>query len=265
LVEEESEAAAAHRVEPADAMAMMRDLCQDLLNPHRRTASPEPANAHDDVHEGEDDGFVPVADLEIPHEGKLHRFLTAYELDANEAANRLRKMLKWRASHSYGLDDTLVRDISTCTPGVQQQIATGKCNILTQRDKRARPIVVVHVRRHDPSAQTKDELTRFGVHILESAERILQETAVHSGTGSAEPSPGVPETEGSEQAMEPDKLLIIFNLVSHSQWHAPLPCFWTFRRRFRANLWRVPSPAEVDAAVGVSSTAEKTAYRKRWG
>jgi hypothetical protein len=217
LEEEESEAAAAaaaaYREEHAAAMAMMLDLCHDLLNPHLRTASPQPANAHDDAHEEEDE--EPAADLEIPHVGLMQRFLTAYELDAREAANRLRKVLKWRASRSYGLDDTLVRDISTCTPGVQQQIATGKCYILAQRDKRARPIVVVHVRRHDPSAQTKDELTRFGVHILESAESILQEPA-------AEPSPGIPETEGSEQVMEPDKLLIIFNLVSHSRWHGPL-------------------------------------------
>ena len=220
--EEEGEAAAAtNREEYATAMALMRDLCQDLLNPHRRTASPEPANAHE-AHEEEDDGFVPVADLEIPHEGKLQRFLTSYELDAHEAANRLRKMLKWRASHSYGLEDTLVRDISTSTPGVQQQIATGKCYILAQCDKRARPIVVVHVRRHDPSAQTKDELTRFGVHILESAERRMEEREDKCGTCAAEPSPGVLETEGSEQTMEPDKLLIIFNLVSHSQWHAPI-------------------------------------------
>ena len=249
---EESEAAAAdHREANAAAMATMRDLCQDLLNPdpHLRTASPEPANAHD-----EEGGIVPAADLEIPLEATLQRFLTGYELDAHVAAKRLRRMLKWRVSHSYGLDDTLVRDISTSTPGVQQQIATGKCYILAQRDKRARPIIVVHVRRHDSTSQTKDELSRFGVHILQSAERMLQEpytSAVNSGAGAAEPSPGISETEGSERAMEPDKLLIIFNLVSHSRWHAP-PYPALFFGILPAMLREsVPSLAEVSPTVGV--------------
>lgn len=249
---EEREADAAYHCEAnAAAMATMRDLCQDLLNPdpHRRSSSPEPANAHDD-----EDGIVPAAELEIPHEATLQRFLTGYELDAHVAAKRLRRMLKWRVSHSYGLDDTLVRDISTSTPGVQQQIATGKCYILAQRDRRARPIIVVHVRRHDSNSQTKDELSRFGVHILQSAERMLQEPympPVNSGAGAAEPSPGVLETEGSEQTMEPDKLLIIFNLVSHSRWHGP-PCTALLFSILPAMLRdSVPSPAEVSATVGV--------------
>jgi hypothetical protein len=248
---EESEAsAAAHREANAVAMATMRDLCQDLINPDpRRVATPEPANAHD-----EEGCILPAADLDIPHEATLQRFLTGYELDAHVAAKRLRRMLKWRASHSYGLDETLVRDISSSTPGVQQQIATGKCYILAQRDKRARPIIVVHVRRHDPSKQTQDELSRFGVHILESAERMLQEPdkpAVNCGDGAAEPSPGVPETEGSERAMEPDKLLIIFYLVSHSRWHGP-PCPALFFGILPAMPREsVPSPAEVSATVDV--------------
>ena len=145
----EESVAADHREENAAAMATMRELCKDLLDPDTHGASESaPANARSD-----DDGereIVPAAKLEIPEEATLQRFVTGYELDAHVAAKRLRKMLKWRVSHSYGLEDTLVRDISESTPGVQHQIETGKCYILAQRDTKGRPIIVVHVRRHDP-------------------------------------------------------------------------------------------------------------------
>jgi len=212
----EESVAADHREENAAAMATMRELCKDLLDPDTHGASESaPANARSD-----DDGereIVPASKLEIPEEATLQRFVTGYELDAHVAAKRLRKMLKWRVSHSYGLEDTLVRDISESTPGVQHQIETGKCYILAQRDTKGRPIIVVHVRRHDPNTQTKDELSRFGVHILESAERLLREPAVDTGAGAAELSSGVPGAGDSEEALEPDKLLIIFNLVSHAR------------------------------------------------
>ncbi len=57
--------------------------------------------------------------------------------------------------------------------GVAGQIATGKCYILADKDRRGRTVVVVHVKHHDPKQQTVDELTRFGVHVLLSAEAAL--------------------------------------------------------------------------------------------
>ncbi len=75
---------------------------------------------------------------------------------------------------SYGLTDTLVRDINEATPGISFQIETGKCYILNKRDKCGRPIVVVHVRRHDQNKQSRDELTRYGIHVLERCTELLQ-------------------------------------------------------------------------------------------
>ncbi len=214
----EEREAADRRAENNAAMDTMRELCKDLLDPDTHGAAESaPANVRSDDDDGERE-IVPAAKLEIPGEATLQRFLNGYELDAHVAAKRLRKMLKWRVSHSYGLEDTLVRDISESTPGVQHQIETGKCYILAQRDRKGRPIIVVHVRRHDPNTQTKDELSRFGVHILESAEGLLREHAVDTDASAAGLSSGVPEAGGSEESLEPDKLLIIFNLVSHARW-----------------------------------------------
>ena len=130
----------------------------------------------------------------------MQRFLNGYGQDAHIAAGRLRRMLKWRASHSYGLEDVLVRDINETTPGVEAQIRTGKCYILSKPDKQGRPIILVHVRRHDPSKQSRDELTCFGVHILERGTERLQ-------------AAGKPcEIEGQTSASGVSEFCIIFNL-----------------------------------------------------
>jgi len=123
----------------------------------------------------------------------MRRFLRGLnQQDPKIAAPRIRKYIEWRASNSYGLDHP-IREISIETAGIREQIATGKCYILTNKDKQGRPVCVVHVRRHDPAAQSKDELTRFGVvYILETAEKMLE--------GTADP--------------EKEKLLIIFDLGS---------------------------------------------------
>ena len=80
----------------------------------------------------------------------------------------------------------LVREIDATTPGVDKQVQSGKCYILKGRDRAGRPIIVVHVRRHLPSEQSVDELTRFGVYILEQAEALLKQHAHTPGEAYSE-------------------------------------------------------------------------------
>uniref|UniRef100_A0A6U4NVU9 CRAL-TRIO domain-containing protein n=2 Tax=Hemiselmis andersenii TaxID=464988 RepID=A0A6U4NVU9_HEMAN len=116
-------------------------------------------------------------ELEYIDQVTMRRFLRAYQNNAPLASERILKMQRWRASKSYGLD-TLVRDIGRSTEGVQAQLDTGKCVILKRRDLVGRPIISVQVKLHDPSVQTPDELTRFGVHMLLSAEAMLTEKPI---------------------------------------------------------------------------------------
>lgn len=170
-----------------------------------------------------DRAVVPAGKLEIPEEKTLQRFLAGYHNDAHIAAKRLRRMLIWRASYSYGLTDTLVRDINSSTEGIGLQMETGKCYILSKRDKHGRPIVVVHVARHDATQQSRDELTRFGVHILERAQDLLQDApGGHDKTQTLDASHMTRDKTHTLDATHhhhtphshhhPDKLCIIFNL-----------------------------------------------------
>jgi len=195
-----------NRVESAAAMVTMRELCAELLDPTKAVPAPAKPEHDEDGTDDDDMGdraIIPAGKLEIPAESTLQRFLDGYNNDAHVAAKRLRRMLIWRASYSYGLNDTLVRDINTSTPGIDLQIETGKCYILNTRDKCRRPIVVVHVRRHDPSKQSRDDITCFGVHILERAEGLLQPWPCDADSL---------DRNKTAQDYSSDKLCIIFNL-----------------------------------------------------
>ncbi|EKX42269.1 hypothetical protein GUITHDRAFT_111831 [Guillardia theta CCMP2712] len=132
------------------------------------------------------DEDIKVDDID---EKLLRRFLRAHQMDAGKAAHKLRRFFAWKESCSYGLDFP-VKKIDQTSPGVQRQLSTGKCYILRARDKNNRPVIVVNVKQHDPNFQTYDELTIFGVYLLNSAEALLAD-------------------DGSSG---PDQFLIIFNL-----------------------------------------------------
>ena len=209
------EAEVARPEKQAAAVQLMRHLCRDLLNPGREDGGTSlPSGSEDAVDcSGARHDIVPAAPLEVPSEAAMERFLDAYENDAQVASTRLRHMLRWRASHSYGLEQTLVREIDATTPGVDKQVQSGKCYILKGRDRAGRPIIVVHVRRHLPSEQSVDELTRFGVYILEQAEALLKHP-LESGPAQ-EQSSGTDsgKTEQGTLTATPTEMCIVFNLA----------------------------------------------------
>lgn len=148
---------------------------------------------------GDESESKAVLPIEVPSDAKIWRFLRAYQYDVDLAATRLRRQTLWRATPAYGLDIP-VRDIRADTLGVPEQAATGKAYVLNGTDLKGGPIVVVHVRRHTTQPQGQDDVTRFGVHILESLEARLASLAEAKGLG-------------SDPDADPDsKLCIIFDL-----------------------------------------------------
>jgi hypothetical protein len=88
--------AASYREECATAMATMKELCQDLLDPTKQKSTEQDNDEEGDGDMGE---IVSSGKLEIPEESTLQRFLNGYNHDPYVSAKKLRRMLKWRASY----------------------------------------------------------------------------------------------------------------------------------------------------------------------
>ena len=56
----------------------------------------------------------------------------------------------WLNSPGYGL--ARVADVSPSTPGMREQIQSGKCFLLNKCDAKGRPVVIVRTRLHEPAA-----------------------------------------------------------------------------------------------------------------
>lgn len=107
--------------------------------------------------------------------GEQARFLTLHHNDAARALKGLQDYYSWLASPLYGAEK--VGEISEATPGMEAQLRSGKCYLVTRPDREERPVVVVHVDRHDPSKSPLDETTLLVVFTLFAAQARLSSEA----------------------------------------------------------------------------------------
>ena len=103
----------------------------------------------------------------------LSRFLALCKGDAHKALGTLIAHRKWLNGPGYGI--ARVADVNPSTPGMRRQIRTGKCFLLNKSDAEGRPVVIVRVDKHIPSAASVDESTLFIAMCLKEAEARLSD------------------------------------------------------------------------------------------
>lgn len=115
------------------------------------------------------------------------RFLRARKWDVDRALVMLISAMNWRFSdmrvdndimhkgESGAIEDEINGDEVDKKLGTDfiYQCRAGKC-FLHGTDKQGRPICVVRVRLHKPSAQSAESLERFTVYVIETARLVLQ-------------------------------------------------------------------------------------------
>lgn len=80
----------------------------------------------------------------------LYRFLVLRKGDASKTLATLLAHWNWLDSPGYGV--ARVGDVTARTPGMQNQIRSGKCFLLNKRDVLGRPVVMIYADKHDPAA-----------------------------------------------------------------------------------------------------------------
>lgn len=101
------------------------------------------------------------------------RFNSLGKGDVKKAVSLMQNYVAWLNSAQWGIKR--VSDVCSQTEGVPGQIKTGKCFITNGMTDKGNPLVIVKVAKHDPEAQSLDVTTRFVVHALFEAERLLNE------------------------------------------------------------------------------------------
>ncbi|PHH69938.1 hypothetical protein CDD80_6345 [Ophiocordyceps camponoti-rufipedis] len=115
------------------------------------------------------------------------RFLRARKWDVDRALVMLISAMNWRFSdmsvdsdimhkgESGAIEDEVNGDEVSKKLGTDfiYQCRAGKC-FLHGTDKQGRPICVVRVRLHKPSAQSAESLERYTVYVIETARLVLQ-------------------------------------------------------------------------------------------
>lgn len=104
------------------------------------------------------------------------RFLRARKWDVAEAMSMLGETVAWRLE--FGVESLTYKGEEGCKKegqeGLMLQFRSKKCYTYGH-DKKARPIVHVRPRFHDPKAQTEEDVQKFTVFTIENARLCLQD------------------------------------------------------------------------------------------
>ncbi|ANB13713.1 Csr1p [Sugiyamaella lignohabitans] len=104
------------------------------------------------------------------------RFLRARKWDVAKALEMFATTISWRVE--FGVDELLRTGEEQCVKdkedGVILQFKTGKA-ILRGKDKTGRPIVDVHVKLHDPKAQSERDIEKFTIFLIEASRLCLND------------------------------------------------------------------------------------------
>lgn len=104
----------------------------------------------------------------------MGRFNSLGKGDVSKSVSLMLDFVRWRRSSLWGMSCT-VEEVCPESPGVADQIRSGKCFIVNEFTEAGAPLIIVKVARHNPDSQELDVTTRFVVHALFEAEKLLSE------------------------------------------------------------------------------------------
>ncbi|KAL4941497.1 hypothetical protein BDV06DRAFT_179248 [Aspergillus oleicola] len=141
---------------------------------------------HDTTAEELRAGLLSTAKNDNP-DGLLLRFLRARKFDVGKSFNMMLRSMLWRIKQVHVDEKVLLNteldalreskdksnpQVAKDAEGFLAQMRMGKC-YQHGMDKQGRPIGVVRVKLHKPSAQSTEVINRFILHIIESTRLLL--------------------------------------------------------------------------------------------